>query len=192
VSRFDEEAKEWDKNSRRQALAEAVAKGVIEAVPAKRYDILDVGCGTGLVSYNLLPIAKRITGLDTSQKMVEEFNKKSTSPHIRAYCKPLEKCNTQCDLIVSSMTLHHIRDIERFFHIAARHMGEYLFIADLFEEDGTFHDAGNEGVWHFGFDPQKLALMARDHGFEQLVCKEIFTIQKHQDFPVFLLGLRRL
>ena len=190
MSRFDIEAKDWDKNARRQALAKAVAEGIIDALPPGKYDILDVGCGTGLVSYNLTPIAETIVGIDTSAKMVETFNAKSPSPLIQAYPKSLEECEESFDLLVSSMTLHHIQNIEDFFKEAAER-ASYLFIADLFEEDGTFHDKGNEGVYHFGFDPKILTDLAKRAGWEKIYDKQIFTIQKHRDFPIFLLGFKR-
>ena len=192
MSRFDKEAKEWDKSARRRALAQTVAHHIIEIVPKKDYHVLDVGCGTGLVSYNLLPIARSITGIDTSQKMVEEFNSKSNSPDVRAFCKRLEECERHFDLIVSSMTLHHIPKTEEFFWQAKRHLhsGGYLFVADLTSEDGTFHDKGNDGVHHFGFDPKELQTITRALGFTTIFDEIVFTIQKHRPFEVFLLGLR--
>jgi len=192
VNRFDHEAKDWDKSARRQALAKAVAKGIIDAVPPGKYEILDIGCGTGLVSYNLIPIAKKIVGIDTSAAMVEEFNKKSPSPQIQAFQKSLRECGKSFDILVASMTLHHIQDLEEFFEEAAKRTNGYLFIADLWSEDGTFHDRGNEDVYHFGFDPHYLAKLSSRSGFEGVTLYTIYQIQKHRNFPVFLLGLQKI
>ncbi len=193
MNRFDKEAKEWDKKARRQALAKAVAHHIIDTLPPKLYDILDIGCGTGLVSYNLLSIAGTITGIDTSSQMVEEFNKKSTSRSIYAYHKTLQECSRCFDVALASMTLHHIPNIQEFFQEVAQrlHKGGYLFIADLFKEDGTFHDRGNEGVYHFGFDPKELTILAQPY-FKALKTKKIFSIKKHRDFPIFFLALQKL
>ena len=185
MSRFDKEATSWDKNVRRQLLAKSVAKDIKSSIPDKTYSILDIGCGTGLLSYNLTDIAKKIVGYDTSKRMVEEFNKKSSSPNIYA---TTTLPNEQFDLIVSSMTLHHIRSLKDFLALTAHlENGGYLCIADLVTEDGTFHDRGNDGVFHFGFDPDELANFFEKAGFKKICHTTPFTIQKAKPYPIFLL-----
>ena len=192
MSRFDNLAKDWDKNARRQLVAKSVADHIKKCV-GKNLKILDFGCGTGLLSYNLTDVAQKIVGIDSSPKMVEEFNKKSSNlQKIKAYTS-LKKIDEQFDLIVSSMTLHHIPDISK---LVAK-LSHYLLpqgticVADLYKEDGTFHDRGNEGVYHFGFEVDWLAEIFSEQGFE-LVCEETpFVIQKHKAFPLFLLCFKK-
>ncbi|NPA03812.1 MAG: class I SAM-dependent methyltransferase, partial [Epsilonproteobacteria bacterium] len=158
-------------------------------IEPKKYKILDIGCGSGLLSYNLLDIAKEIIGIDTSKGMVEVFNQKSPSPTIRAYQKEITECKEQFDLVVTSMTLHHIPKIEPFFKEVRKRVkkGGYFFICDLYPEDGSFHSRGNEGVFHFGFKPKELEKLLEKEGFEVVSSKTIYTIQKHKNFPLFLL-----
>ena len=186
MSSFDSLAHEWDKNARRQALAKAVADAITQCVPPKVQTLLDFGCGTGLVSYNLTHLASTIIGYDPSSKMVEVFNQKSPSPSIYATTK-LPK--GPFDLIVSSMAMHHIEDIDATIATLAYLLTKdgTLCIADLETEDGTFHDRGNEGVYHFGFDPDAFTTLLTQNGLEILCKKRIFTITKHRDFHVFLL-----
>jgi len=69
-------------------------------------------------------------------------------------------------LIVSSMTLHHIKNIdpllEQFYSILLS--SGQLAIADLDLDNGQFH-SNNEGVFHFGFDRKELHRMFIDIGF---------------------------
>ncbi len=190
MSSFDARAKEWDKSTRRQALARAVAK-CIEGYIDRPVSILDFGCGTGLVSYNLTHLAKKIVGVDSSKKMCEVFNEKSPSPTIYATDTIPDE---HFDVILTSMTLHHIEDIpsiakEFFDHLEN---GGLLFVADLYKEDGSFHDHGNEGVAHFGFDPKELRGIFEKIGFEFIDEKEVFRIQKEKEYPIFCMVFRKI
>ncbi len=192
MSSFDTRAKDWDKENRRVQLAKSVANGIKNCIERKNLHILDFGCGTGLVSMNLRDIALSITGLDTSKEMVARFNAKTTSPNIQAFSKPLDDFG-KFDLIVTSMTLHHIEDIDTLLEKFHEHLQKdgFVCIADLYEEDGTFHDMGNEGVFHFGFDPDILLEKLRTLGFELLCKRDLFIIKKKRDYGVFLLCVKK-
>jgi len=191
VSSFDERAAQWDKNRRRQEVARAVAE-FIKPYLRGGEGVLDFGCGTGLVSYNLLPLPKKIVGVDSSAKMREVFNNKSPDP-TTIYALP-EIPDEEFDLIVTSMTLHHIEDIETLAGLFRSHLtpGGLLAIADLLPEDGTFHDHGNEGVFHFGFNPSELTRTFGKEGFRQIALSSPYTIRKERgNYPLFTLILQR-
>lgn len=95
----------------------------------------------------------------------------------------------QYDGVISSMTLHHIRDIDalfrKFFDLVRP--GGFIALADLDREDGSFHTQ-DTGVHHFGFDRDHLASVAADAGFSQVQVVTASTIMKPQgEYPVFLL-----
>jgi len=73
------------------------------------------------------------------------------------------------DLIVSSMTLHHIRHVDRL--LAQLHQaispGGRLCLADLDSDDGQFH-SDNQGVFHFGFDRAGLRQAFAGAGFTNI------------------------
>ncbi len=192
VSSFDEKAYEWDKNSRRVQTAQKIARAIRECIPEKKYEILDFGSGTGLISYELKDLAKSILGVDTSPKMVKQFNQKSDSAKIRATTQPIVSIEGNFDLIVSSMAFHHVADIERLVEVLAKKLrdGGYLCVADLCKEDGTFH-SDNTGVCHFGFDEDELISLFEKKGFKKICRKIPQTIRKHRAFPIFLLCLQK-
>ena len=70
--------------------------------------------------------------------------------------------------------------------------GGFIALADLDIEDGTFH-SDNEGVFHFGFDRDKLVEIASKVGFKDIEIETANTIKKpHQDFDVFLLCAKKI
>jgi 2-polyprenyl-3-methyl-5-hydroxy-6-metoxy-1,4-benzoquinol methylase len=100
-----------------------------------------------------------------------------------------EPLTQQFDGLVSSMTLHHVEDLEAFFKTIYKNIkkGGFIAIADLESEDGTFH-SDNTGVHHFGFSENELREIVEKSGFKDVKIENINTIQKpHRDFGVFLL-----
>jgi 2-polyprenyl-3-methyl-5-hydroxy-6-metoxy-1,4-benzoquinol methylase len=198
---FDKAASFWDDEPRRIKLANDVAKAIRREVKLLQdMEVLDYGCGTGLITLHLQPCVHSITGADTSQGMLESLRQK-----VRERCltnvstvlidPAMEILNVgKYHLVVSSMTLHHIQDVEGLFKEFYRVLlpeGQ-LCLADLDVEDGSFH--GDSGVVpHFGFDRQQLRNMLVCAGFKDIRDLTATTIVKGADetqrraYPVFLL-----
>jgi len=156
---FDKAAPTWDQEPRRVKLADEVARAIIEAArPSRAMEVLDFGCGTGLLTLQLQPLVGSITGIDSSPGMLEVLNAKVKSQrlaNVRTECLDLDRGDKLAGayhLVVSSMVLHHVRDIAPLlgqFYRILRPAGQ-LCIADLDPDDGQFHST-NEGVFHDGF-----------------------------------------
>jgi SAM-dependent methyltransferase len=170
--RFDEAATTWDELPRRRELAAAVAAEIERRVPLSgEVDVLDFGCGTGLVTLALQPFVGRVTGADTSAGMLGELQRKVRDRRLANVetllldpAAPLPS-DRLYDLVVSSMALHHVEDVGALFrrlHGLLRDGGR-VALADLDREDGTFHEDAR-GVFHLGFDRDDIAsLLARGH-----------------------------
>jgi hypothetical protein len=94
------------------------------------------------------------------------------------------------------MTLHHICDTPRILSCFYQLLlpGGYLCIADLDQEDGSFHKEPFEG--HFGFDRQALARLTTAVGFEVLGFETVYEMVKivedqQRSYPIFLMTARR-
>lgn len=95
------------------------------------------------------------------------------------------------------MVLHHVTDIElifeRFYNLLKP--SAYLAIADLYSEDGTFHDENFTG--HKGFDVDELSATLQKHHFIDIKHTKCFTIKRTgendiiKEYPVFLLTCKR-
>jgi len=186
MNRFDKDAITWDDLPRRVELAKAVVNNVKDFVKDK--NILEFGCGTGLVGINLAEYAKSVLGIDTSQKMVEKFNEKAKKLNLNAQAKVLDifDINETFDVVISSMTIHHIKDIKKLSS-KLKEITNEVFIADLVKEDGTFHTRGNDDVMHFGFSLDELKEYF--DGWE-MDYKIIHTVKKHKNFDIFLIHLK--
>ena len=74
---FDKSAATWDGDKNRVHTAKIVAKTTKKyIVTDNTLTALDFGCGTGLVSLELLPSLKELLGIDTSKKMLNIFREK--------------------------------------------------------------------------------------------------------------------
>ncbi len=198
---FDIRAKEWDLKPERVELASAVADAIIANLSLNKNMVaIDYGAGTGLVTLKLVPCVKRITAADSSKGMLEVLEdklKNSNIDNVDILYWDIEKDDLPAlkfDLIVSSMTLHHLKDtkkvIRRFFN--ALKNGGQIGIADLDKEEGDFH-SDNADVEHFGFDREELKKIFAEAEFSSVNVTTAYTRKKRiksgeeKNFPVFLM-----
>jgi 2-polyprenyl-3-methyl-5-hydroxy-6-metoxy-1,4-benzoquinol methylase len=202
---FDKEAAQWDAKPERIKLANDVANAIIrEAAPLRDVNALDFGCGTGLIMLSLQPHVKTITGVDSSKGMLEVLRGKIKSQglgNVYAMFVDFEKgvrVQGAYDLIVSSMTLHHVQDTAGLFRqwYALLMPGGRVFFSDLDSEDGAFHQ-DNTGVFHHGFDRERLKTLLHEAGFRDIRDTTASKIMKpvagkgEREFPVFLISARK-
>ena len=198
---FDKDAAGWDQNPVRVKLAQDVAKAITEEVQLDTtMDAMDFGCGTGLLTTSLSPCLNSITGVDTSEEMLKGLQKKIDYFKLNNIdTKVIEfdrqTFDAQYDLIVSNMTIHHIKDTEkllRMFYDTLKEQG-VLCISDLDEEGGQFHK-DNTGVFHFGFNREQLQELFKRAGFSQIKVKTAAQVTKPaapngvlREFTIFLI-----
>ncbi|MDA3945894.1 MAG: class I SAM-dependent methyltransferase [Helicobacteraceae bacterium] len=198
MSRFDKAAKEWDGSQLRQMLAFDIAKGIIESHPlTKEMKILDFGAGTGLLSKHLCAQVGHLTALDISKGMLEQLKENAsawdTCDVETVHKDILDYTPTEpFDGVVSSMSMHHIEDIDRLFQTFATILKPkgFIAIADLEVEDGSFHEYENEGVYHFGFEEEALTQIARKHGFTSVSFQTVHCVRKedNREYQIFLMN----
>lgn len=193
MSEFDKKAKDWDKGDIRVKGAKVIANAI-----EKKFDLaedmvlVDFGVGTGLLGFEIAKKVKKVYGVDTSKGMLEKLQEKNSDKlHIEVIHQDIiqEPLDMKFDGLISSMTLHHIEDLAKFFQTIKNnlHKGGFVAIADLEQEDGTFH-TDNTGVYHFGFEEETIRKIVEDSGFKNVSFQTIHTINKpHRDFDVFLL-----
>jgi len=202
---FDREAATWDTQPLRVKLANDVANAILEEIAfTQPMDVLDFGCGTGLVTLRLQPLVRSIVGVDSSQGMLDVFRSKIKDLNIhnvRTRHLDIEKGDFLDDcfhVVISSMTLHHVKDVgsllHRFYMVTAP--GGSICIADFDPEDGKFHE-NNDGVFHFGFDRETLRYDVMKAGFADVRTRTAATIVKPnldgtmREFTVFLMTGKR-
>jgi ubiquinone/menaquinone biosynthesis C-methylase UbiE len=200
---FDSKARQWDENPVFQDRANQIAAAIVAAIPLNStMRALDYGSGTGMLSFPLQEKLGHITLKDTSAGMLAVVKEKIAAWGIVNMATRLMDLTAapipgeRYDLIYSSMTLHHIPDtnaILKAFHTLLN-PGGWLCIADLDQEDGSFH--GIQVDVHHGFDRDALAAQAAQAGFTDIRFSTVFEIVKTTEagsraYPVFLLLARR-
>ena len=156
---FDAVAASWDEEPRRLKLAQEVVTAICRELPlSTEMEALDYGCGSGLVTLGLQPFVGRITGADSSQGMLQVLSRKVRERGISNVVTKFidleqQQLDGRYDLIVSSMTLHHVHNVAALIDSFVQRLnpGGLLALADLENEDGSFHD-DSTGVYHRGFD----------------------------------------
>ena len=199
MNEFDEKAREWDKNKMHLERTMAVAAQLGNMVAFRpNMKAMEFGAGTGLLSFYLKDRFSEITLIDSSMEMLKTAEGKMGQDDrlkFRTFFLNLEKepyKGDPFDIIYSQMVLHHVGDtgamIKTFSQILTP--GGVLAIADLYPEDGSFHDGSLEV--HHGFDPAALSEILRKQGFDECKFEQCFTIRKEigadiKEYPVFLL-----
>ncbi|MFP3873107.1 MAG: class I SAM-dependent DNA methyltransferase [Thiohalophilus sp.] len=195
---FEEKAQDWDTNEMIMALSAGIGSAIVERVPLNHeMAVMDFGAGTGLISAHIAPHINRITAVDVSESMLEKLAAKpQLQGKVEVCCQDIleEPLDRDFDLIVSAMALHHVEDTEQLFRRFADTLkpGGRVALADLDREDGTFHPADVEGVFHHGFDRTELASLMQNQGFSDIQFTTAHVVNKEEgDYPIFLVTASR-
>jgi len=197
---FDQRAKDWDSDPKKVERARVVAEAIRAALPVHSgQTALEIGCGTGLLSFSLQDAFTHITLADTSQGMLDVLTAKIAQAGLTHFspirldlaCDPLPL--SRFDAVYSLLALHHIPAtdtvINRFYDLLTP--GGLLFIADLDTEDGTFHTDSTTDV-HLGFERDDLGKRVESAGFKDIRFSTVFVIHKNErDYPIFMLVARK-
>ncbi len=185
-TRFDREAAHWDSNPTRVELARAIGVRICETIELQpNWRVLDYGAGTGLVTLSIQPFVESIEAVDLSVGMLDMLAKKIAStgiPNVATRQWDLEKEPypvADFDLVVSSMTLHHLRNVPLVFSRFAALLkpGAWLAVADLDTEDGNFHGPATD-VFHHGFNRVQIGKWLGDAQFQDISVSNAHVINK--------------
>jgi ubiquinone/menaquinone biosynthesis C-methylase UbiE len=182
-------------------MAKTIADAMIKALhPMGTELVMDYGTGTGNIAMRIAPHVRRIIAVDSAKGMLEVLHEKLIADRITTI-EPREWSIGQntanlpvFDLIVSSMTLHHVRETAvaaRTFHELLRPGGK-IAIADLDSDNGEFHEAPGIAE-HDGIDRKNLQQVFEQAGFDSVRFSEGATIHKtsSRDFTIFLMMAER-
>jgi ubiquinone/menaquinone biosynthesis C-methylase UbiE len=203
---FEKAAVVWDKDPGRVQMAKTIADAMINALnPQGTELVMDYGTGTGNIALGIASHVRRIIAVDSAKGMLEVLKEKLVTDGITTI-EPREWSIGQdtadlpvFDLIVSSMTLHHVRDTAaaaRTFHQLLQPGGR-IAIADLDSDNGEFHEAPGIAE-HNGIDRKNLQQVFEESGFDSIRFSKAATIHKMssrtgkpRDFTIFLMTAKR-
>ncbi|KHD37132.1 SAM-dependent methyltransferase [Clostridium acetobutylicum] len=200
---FDKYAKEWD-DEERINRAKIISEKIEKTIPMnKDYSVMEFGCGTGLISFNLQDKFGKITLVDSSEGMIEVLNSKidkykvnnMTAKKIDIFNEPIEE---KFDVIYSSMALHHVKDTKGIVEIFYKLLNDngYLCIVDLDKEDGSFHKREENFNGHNGFDQKNLKELLVASKFKDVYSETFFKDTKNiwgkdVDYSLFIVRAKK-
>jgi|AntRauTorckE6833_2_1112554.scaffolds.fasta_scaffold04747_5 2-polyprenyl-3-methyl-5-hydroxy-6-metoxy-1,4-benzoquinol methylase len=204
VKDFNTVAETWDEKPRRVMLAAAVANAIREHVRiAPECRAMEFGCGTGMVTFNLIDVLGEVVAVDRAADMLEVVEKKAADlgaeeVNTKLVGDDLEHLGCgEYDLIYSNMVLHHLPDIEGVLEylVGALKPGGMIALSDLENDDGTFHDQP-EGIIQSGIQSSSLLDTFARLGLNNLGSIQAHSITKQRqdgdrEYPVFLVWGKR-
>ena len=191
---FELKAESYDMDAKRVSNVDNIANSILSSVQFnKNMHIMDFGSGTGLLLERVAPFVKKITAVDVSEAMCKQLNEKIKNLDCEVEILQLDLTKTKLDMkfdgIISSMTMHHIKDTQTIFNDFFSMLNDNgaIAISDLDIEDGTFHTE-DTGVFHFGFDRKEFQDNAIAAGFKNVkVITASIDEKPHGKYSVFLL-----
>jgi len=171
---WDDYAEGWDSNEDVIAYSEKAFRCLFDAINLHGLRILDFGCGTGLLTEKLSPIAKEVLALDPSEKMISILNEKKL-PNVTTVSEELSQIlignnnlfSEKFDLIVASSVCSFLPEYEKTLALLKFLLvpGGTFIQWDWLAEDGN-SDFGlsRERVLH-AYDQAGLTLQTLDQAF---------------------------
>ncbi len=105
--------------------------------PLKKINILDIGCGGGLLSEPMSRLGANVTAIDASKKNIEvaKFHAKKNNLKINYLCSSPEKLNIKkkFDVILNMEVIEHVDDINYFIKKSSNLLKKngLMFVATL-------------------------------------------------------------
>ncbi len=140
---FDQFAADYD--TRMRGRLGYAAPGILRDLagllvdPAARFDILDLGCGTGLSGVAFKPLAKSLVGVDLSPKMLMQARAlKIYDTLLEGDVETLNIMST-FDIVVAADVLVYLGDLTKVFAVARGRLkpdGLWLFTTEKGETEG--------------------------------------------------------
>lgn len=87
---WDDYAEEWNDNEDAIFYSRKAFETLIDQINLEGLNVLDFGCGTGLLTEQISPLANKILALDSSKKMVSILNNKKL-PNVTTLSEPLSE-----------------------------------------------------------------------------------------------------
>jgi predicted TPR repeat methyltransferase len=188
---WDQYAEEWDSKEDVNLYSEKAYNILLETVEIENLNILDFGCGTGLLTEKMAPIANRILAVDSSERMISVLNDKELNNVITLALKLSEETikvnkllQSKFDLIVASSVCAFLPDFEKVLRLLKTLLAPNgIFIQWDWKE--TEKDPG------FGFTKNRIKSAFIESGFQILSITEPFSLTSKDGEMKVIMGVAK-
>lgn len=187
---WDEYAANWENDPATHIFAQSVFQQLTIILSLQGKHILDFGCGTGLLSQLMSPLARDIVALDSSEAMIEELDRKelrNVEPVVDSLTRGLvaqhPAFRKQFDLVVASSVCAFLPNVQDVADI----------IFTLVDEGGYFihFDWLADGKSEIGLSLVEMETVLKIAGFSSVETQIAFDVTTEQGvFPV-MVGIAR-
>ena len=206
--RFNAEAAGWDKNPLVHEASREACTALLQRypdlqiqAPGKGLDVLEIGCGTGILSFNMAPYVRQIVAIDAAEGMIEVLKQKLQQADAPKNITPVAVLLTdpedshlpaggndgqrmKFDLILSHLVLHHIPDLQGVLAtmLGCLKPGGTVALTD-FEDFGPearrFHPhAKMAGVERHGINREAMTKLMEEVGFRDVKVERAWAMKK--------------
>jgi predicted TPR repeat methyltransferase len=159
-----------------------------------RFDVLDIGCGTGLAGEVFRGLANRLDGLDLSPAMLENAGARGTYDRLEQgeIVERLPRLARVYDLVLAADVLVYFGDLSALFNAVLGVLkGGGYFVCSV--ERGETKDFRLRSTGRYQHNPRYVRELAEELGFKILRCRQV-TLREQDDRPVtavvFVFGRR--
>jgi len=188
---WDQYAEEWDTNEDVKVYSEKAYKTLLETFEIEGLNILDFGCGTGLLTEKMAPFANRILAVDSSEKMISVVKDKRLKNVItlafnlsEETMKANEFLQVKFDLIVASSVCAFLPNFEKTLRLLKTLLipNGHFVQWDWLE---TIKDPG------FGFTKNRIESAFINSGFQVLSISEPFSLTSKDGEMKVIMGVAK-
>ena len=188
---YDVRAQFWDRE--RYFAHQLVAGAIQQHASLPPIDILDIGCGTGLVGALVRSLAARLDGVDLSPAMLEKARAKQLYDRLDEVdlVSVMDQRAASYDAIVAAATLIHFGELGAIFHAAATaSRKDGLFVFTVFPnetDDADFAVAASARLAQSGcfrHSAGYVERLARESGFAVVALEQVVHEQDQDGNPV--------
>ncbi len=165
-------------------VPEMLREAVLSVAPGRKFDILDLGCGTGLCGEQFRPHASRLSGVDLSPAMLAKAAARGIYDQLITgdILEAMRDQEKSCDLILAGDLFVYVGELDAVFQSAARVLRSGGLLAFSLER----HD-GEGFALHskirFAHSLSYVRSLAQQHRFAELVANKI-TVRMSASTPV--------
>jgi predicted TPR repeat methyltransferase len=185
---FDSYAGEYDQHltaTLQYRVPQALCALLVDQIPeAGGWDVLDLGCGTGLSGAALRSLARQLTGIDLSARMLAQARERGLYDRLIEgdIVQVLTEQGARFDLAVAADVFVYIGDLETVLARVAQSLRPGGWLA-FSVESSSAGEYRLQPTGRYAHAPAYIEALARRHGFTPVVERDV-TLRVEQGQPV--------